>query len=98
MTQNVFFENLKKFRLAKNLTQEQAAEQLCVNAQTVSRWECGTTLPDARHHCGQFRIYGSNIIEFCDYWLKRIFQNAVILTLNQSITPFVKDCVVNLFF
>ncbi len=43
---NVFSNNLKKFRLAKGLTQEQIAEKLNVNAQTVSRWECGTTLPD----------------------------------------------------
>ena len=46
MTDNVFFENLKKYRLARNMTQEKAAEKLGVNAQTISRWECGTTLPD----------------------------------------------------
>lgn len=43
---SVFARNLKRFRLAKNLTQEQAAEALGVSAQTVSRWECNTTLPD----------------------------------------------------
>ena len=43
---NIFIENLKKFRLAKGLTQEQVADKLNVNSQTVSRWECGTTLPD----------------------------------------------------
>ena len=43
----IFSYNLKKFRLAKGLTQEQAAERLNVNAQTVSRWECATSLPDA---------------------------------------------------
>ena len=43
---NIFSDNLKKFRLAKGLTQEQVAEKLNVNSQTVSRWECGTTLPD----------------------------------------------------
>lgn len=43
---SVFSENLKKFRLAKGFTQEQVADKLNVNAQTVSRWECGTTLPD----------------------------------------------------
>lgn len=43
---NVFSKNLKRFRVAKNLTQEQAAEVLGVSTQTVSRWECGTTLPD----------------------------------------------------
>lgn len=43
---NTLSENLKKFRLAKSMTQEQVAERLGVNSQTVSRWECGTTLPD----------------------------------------------------
>lgn len=43
---NIFSSNLRKFRLAKGLTQEKVAEKLGVNSQTVSRWECGTTLPD----------------------------------------------------
>lgn len=43
---NIFTENLKKFRLKKGFTQEQVADKLNVNTQTVSRWECGTTLPD----------------------------------------------------
>lgn len=42
----VFAKNLKRFRVAKNMTQEQAAEELGVSTQTVSRWECNTTLPD----------------------------------------------------
>lgn len=43
----ILSKNLKRFRQAKSLTQEQAAEALGVSTQTVSRWECGTTLPDA---------------------------------------------------
>lgn len=43
---STFSKNLKRFRLAKNLTQEQAAEALGVSSQTISRWECETTLPD----------------------------------------------------
>ena len=43
---SVFSMNLKRFRLAKNMTQEQAAEALGISTQTVSRWECNTTLPD----------------------------------------------------
>ena len=39
--------NLKRFRVARNLTQEQAADALGVSTQSVSRWECNTTLPDA---------------------------------------------------
>lgn len=42
----VFSKNLKRFRVAKKMTQEQAADALGVSTQTVSRWECGTTLPD----------------------------------------------------
>ena len=38
--------NLKKFRLSKRLTQEQAGEALGVSAQTISRWETGVTLVD----------------------------------------------------
>ena len=41
-----FSKNLRRLRLAKNLTQEQVAESLGVSAQSISRWECGTTLPD----------------------------------------------------
>ena len=39
-----FCRNLKRFRLSKKLTQEQAAERLGVSAQSISRWECGITL------------------------------------------------------
>lgn len=64
MTDNVFFENLKKLRLAKGMTQEQAAEQLNVNAQTVSRWECGTSLPDALMLPRIARLYGVTVDDF----------------------------------
>ena len=40
----VFTKNLKRFRVAKNMTQEQAGESLGVSTQTVSRWECGVSL------------------------------------------------------
>lgn len=39
-------ENLKKYRLNRELTQEQLADILGVSAQAVSRWENGTTYPD----------------------------------------------------
>lgn len=42
----IFSKNLKRFRIAKNMTQEQAGDALGVSTQTVSRWECNTTLPD----------------------------------------------------
>lgn len=43
---STFCRNLKRLRLEKKMTQEQAAEKLGVSTQSISRWECGTTLPD----------------------------------------------------
>lgn len=43
----IFAKNLKRFRQEKHLTQENAAEALGVSTQTVSRWECNSSLPDA---------------------------------------------------
>lgn len=39
-------ENLKKYRMKKNLTQEEIAEYLGITAQSVSKWERGETYPD----------------------------------------------------
>lgn len=38
--------NLKRLRLAKNYTQEQAAQMLNISPKSLSRWECGSTMPD----------------------------------------------------
>lgn len=46
MTNEHFANNLRRFRLDKKLTQEQLANILGVSVQSVSRWECGNTLPD----------------------------------------------------
>lgn len=39
-------ENLKKYRLLKNLTQEEVAEYLGITSQSVSKWERGESYPD----------------------------------------------------
>jgi len=39
-------ENLKKYRLSKNLTQEDIAEYLNITPQSVSKWERGESYPD----------------------------------------------------
>lgn len=41
-----FGEQLRKAREAKGMTQQSLAEQLYVTRQSVSRWECGTNMPD----------------------------------------------------
>ena len=43
---NTFGENLKRLRIAKNYTQEQAAQLLNISSKSLSRWECGSTMPD----------------------------------------------------
>lgn len=40
-------QNIKRFRLAKKLTQEQLASSLSVSAQAVSKWETSDTYPDS---------------------------------------------------
>ena len=58
---STFSNNLKKFRVQKNLTQEQVADTLGVNAQTVSRWECDTTAPDISLLPELAKLYGITI-------------------------------------
>lgn len=38
--------NIKKYRVKHNMTQEQLAEYLNVSHQAVSKWEAGSTMPD----------------------------------------------------
>lgn len=45
--QIIFAENLKKFRIAKGLSQKELAEKIFVTRSAVARWEKGTRLPDA---------------------------------------------------
>ena len=61
MNSSYFSENLKKFRVAKNMTQEEVANNLRVNTQTVSRWECATTLPDVMMLPRIAELYGITV-------------------------------------
>ena len=57
---------LKALRKEKNLTQEQAAEQLGVSNRTVSRWETGTNMPDISLLLEIAELYGVSIPELID--------------------------------
>ena len=57
---------LKTLRKEKNLTQEQAAEQLGVSNRTVSRWETGTNMPDISLLVEIAELYGVSIPELID--------------------------------
>ena len=57
---------LKTLRKEKNLTQEQAAEQLGVSNRTVSRWETGTNMPDISLLQVIAELYGVSIPELIE--------------------------------
>jgi len=39
-------ENIKRYRLAKGMTQEQLANIVGVSNQAVSKWECDGSIPE----------------------------------------------------
>ena len=47
----VLAENLKRYRSAKKLTQQQLAEKLLLTPQSVSKWECGQSIPELDKLC-----------------------------------------------
>ncbi len=61
MNHETFARNLRQLRQEKGITQEQLAEQLGVSAQSVSRWECGNTLPDVMLLPNLARFYGITV-------------------------------------
>lgn len=61
MNSELFSRNLRRLRLEKNMTQEQLANILAVSVQSVSRWECGNTLPDVMLLPEIARLYGVTV-------------------------------------
>ena len=59
--QDIFCENLKRLRQQQGMTQEQAAQALGVSPQSVSRWECGSTMPDVLLLPRIARLYGVTV-------------------------------------
>ena len=54
-------ENLKKYRIMKNLTQEDVAEYLGITSQSISKWERGETYPDITFLPALANIYETSI-------------------------------------
>lgn len=61
MNSELFSKNLRRLRLQKELTQEQLAIRLGVSVQSVSRWECGNTLPDVMLLPEIAKLYGVTV-------------------------------------
>ena len=51
-------ENIKKFRLERNLTQERLAAMLGVSAQAVSKWESGQSDPSTTNLLALAKLFG----------------------------------------
>ena len=43
--------NLKKYRTSRKMTQQELADRLLVSAQSVSKWECGQSIPELDKLC-----------------------------------------------
>ena len=61
MNSENFSRNLRRLRLAKGMTQEQLAGVLGISVQSVSRWECGNTMPDVMLLPQIARLYGVTV-------------------------------------
>ncbi len=58
---NNLADNLKRLRLEKNYTQEQAAALLNISSKSLSRWECGSSMPDIMLLPEIAKLYGVTI-------------------------------------
>ena len=58
---NNLADNLKRMRLSKNYTQEQAASLLNISPKSLSRWECGSSMPDIMMLPELAKLYGVTI-------------------------------------
>lgn len=74
---NSLAENIKRFRLAKGLTQEQLANILHISSQAISKWECDENFPD-----GSLLIPLANALEVS---LDRLFGNEKIYFEDTSL-------------
>lgn len=54
---------IAKLRKEKGMTQKELAEKLCVSDKTVSKWECGNSLPEITLHGTLCEVLDSNINE-----------------------------------
>ena len=61
MSKNCLSDNIKRYRIAKQLTQVDLANMLYVAPQTVSKWEKGITVPDVDKICVMADILGVSV-------------------------------------
>ena len=81
--------NLRKLRIDKKLTQEQAADKLGVSPQSVSRWETAATLPDVMLLPEIAKLYGVLVDDLFKPAVKGYPNNAqrLMAIYEQSLKP-----------
>lgn len=62
---------LKEARQSARLSQEEAAAGLGVRRQSISAWECGKTMPQAREWYKLGRVYGVSL-DYVVYGLRTV--------------------------
>lgn len=58
---NKLAENLKSYRKARKLSQGELADLLKISPQSISKWECGTSMPDVEKLCRLSEIFNVTI-------------------------------------
>lgn len=58
---NVLAENIRKYRKMNNITQSELAQRLFVSAQSVSKWECGNSIPELSKLCEMADIFNITV-------------------------------------
>ena len=80
----IFAEKLYQLRRQKGMSQEELADRLEVSRQAVSRWEMGTTLPDAKNLIQLSGIFDVSI----DYLLKdEMYEDRTVSAFRQFEVP-----------
>lgn len=58
-------ECLRTARILKKMSQTEAAEEIGVSQNTISRWEIGASTPDALSLIAMHSVYGVTIDQLC---------------------------------
>lgn len=68
--------NIKKLREENQITQQQLADSLGISYQAVSKWECGTTIPDV--------VLLPQIAEFFNVTIDDLFKTEITVYRNRA--------------
>lgn len=60
----ILTKNIKKFRMAKGVSQTELAGILGISPQSVSKWECGNTIPDIVNLCAMAEFFNVSLESF----------------------------------